>query len=167
MSRPHSSASGWSPDRKLWDELGTLSKDLSWKKVEFDRNRSHLVSNNDRGVYLICASPPIETISVINAYTILYAGQVKSRNRSLRMRFLEHIRTPSPQLKLFLDCYYPAVHFWFASVQDESKIDDLEVLLVEAFNPPCNKIRAPGTQILLARLGTGRTISTGRKRQPT
>lgn len=164
MSRSHSPASGWSPNRKLWDELGALSKDLSWKKVEFDRNRSHLVSNNDRGVYLICASPPIETISVINAYTILYAGQVKSRNRSLRTRFLEHIRNPNPQLKLFLDCYYPIIHFWFATVQDQSRIDELEVLLVETFNPPCNSISAPGTKALLARLGTGRTIRASSKR---
>ena len=164
MSHPHSSVSGWSHERKLWDELNTLNRGLVWRKVEFDQNRSHLVSDNDRGVYLICASPPAETINVINAYTILYAGQVKSRNRSLRTRFLEHIRNPSLHLKLFLDCYYPAVHFWFAAVRDESKIDDLEVLLVEAFNPPCNRISAPGTQVLLARLGTGRTIRTSIKR---
>ena len=163
MDRRQSLAPGWSPERNLWDELERLSRDLSWKKVEFDRNRAHLISMNERGVYLICAAPPVETIKTVNAYTVLYAGQVKSRNRSLRTRFLEHIRTPSPQLKLFLDCYYPAVHFWFAAVRDQSKIDALEALLVETFNPPCNRIRAPGTHVLLARLGAGRTI-IGRKR---
>ena len=167
MSRRQPSTPGWSPEKKLWDELEYLGEDLSWKKVELDQNRAHLVSKNDRGVYLICASPPVKTIDAINAYTILYAGQVKSRNRSLQNRFLEHIRRPSPQLKLFLDCYYPAVHFWFAIVQDPSKIDALETLLIETFNPPCNDIRAPGTQVLLAGIGVGRIIGTGRKHRTT
>ena len=167
MSRRRPSTPGWSPERKLWDELERLSEDLSWKKVELDQKRAHLVSKNDRGVYLICASPPIKTISAINAYTILYAGQVKSYNRSLQNRFLEHIRYPSPQLKLFLNCYYPTVHFWFAVVQDQSKINELEALLIETFNPPCNDIKAPGTQILLARIGVGRIIGAGRKHRTT
>lgn len=158
---------GWSPERRLWNELENLSGTLFWKKVELDRNRAHLVSESDQGVYLICASPPVQTINAINAYTILYAGQVKSRNRSLRTRFLEHIRNPSPQLKLFLDCYYPSVHFWFTAVRDQSTIDGLEALLVETFNPPCNSIRAPGTQTLLARLGIGRIIRDSRKNRPT
>lgn len=144
--------------------LEHLSKGLSWKKVDLDKNRAHLVSKNDQGVYLICASPPVKTINVISAYTILYAGQVKSHGRSLQDRFLEHIDNPNPQLKLFLNCYYPTIHFWFAVVQDQSKIDELEILLIEIFNPPCNSIKAPGTQVLLARLGAGRTIRASSRR---
>lgn len=167
MERRQSLAHGWSPERKLWDELGRLSTDLSWKRVAFDPNRASRISMNQRGVYLICASPPVEAIEAINAYTVLYTGQVKSLTHGLRARFLEHIRTPSPQLKLFLECYYPAVHFWFTAVDDRSKIDDLEALLRETFNPPCNAIRAPGTQVLLARLGIGRIVDRGSKRQTT
>ena len=149
---------GWSPERGLWDKLKETGEDLSWKKVEYDPNKSHLLPGDDRGVYLICAAPPANTINALNAYTILYAGQVKGERRSLRHRFLEHIRHPKPKLKLFVDCYYPDVHFWFAVAHEPSKIDALEILLIEIFNPPCNSISAPGTKITLARLGAGRLI---------
>ena len=158
---------GWSPERRLWDKLKDLGKELSWKKVEFDPNKSHLLPEDDRGVYLICAAPPVDTINVLNAYTILYAGQVKSERRSLRHRFLEHIRHPRPKLKLFVDCYYPDVHFWFAVSHEPSKIDTLEVLLIEIFNPPCNSISAPGTKVTLARIGAGRSIGASSRNRST
>ena len=158
MSPRHPLTVGWSPDRKLWEALDRAGEGLSWRKVDFYRDKAHLVSREGRGVYLICAAPPVRAIDRINPYTVLYAGQVKGRHRTLRDRFLEHVRNPSPQLKLFVDCYFPAVHFCFATVDDPSRIDELEVLLLELFNPPCNRISAPGTQIILARIGVGQFI---------
>ena len=111
-------------------------------------------------MYLIGAAPPLGAISGLNTYTILYAGQVKRRN--LRARFLDHIKKPNPKLKLFFDCYFPYVDFWYLVLDCDSKIDALETLLIEAFNPPCNSIRAPGSQVFLARLGKGRIIRASR-----
>lgn len=158
---------GWSPERKLWDELRNAGRELSWKKIEFDPNKSHLLPENARGVYLICASPPKDAINALGAYTILYAGQVKSERRSLRNRFLEHIRHPRPKLKLFVDCYYPDVHFWFAIAHEPSTIDSLEILLIGIFNPPCNSISAPGTKSTLACLGAGRSIGASERIRST
>ena len=157
MSLARSSVTGWSPERQLWSALEFLCRDLAWKRVDLDRNRSHLVSERDRGVYLIAAPPPMRVIDVVSSYTILYAGQVRSRN--LRSRFLEHIKNPNPKLRLFMDCFYPTIHFWFAVTDDQSRIDALESLLIQTFNPPCNSISAPSTQILLARLGHGKKIN--------
>ena len=151
---------GWSPEKELWAELERLSADQSWTKVTLDRNRSHLVSDSDPGVYLIGAAPPPRILEKVRVYAILYAGQVKTRN--LRTRFLEHIRRPNPKLKLFLDCFYPNIHFWFTTASDPSRIDALESLLIQTFNPPCNSIKAPGTRVLLARLGSARIIGTKR-----
>lgn len=149
---------GWSPERRLWDELRNVGKELSRRKIELDPNQSHLLPESARGVYLICASPPKNAINALGAYAILYAGQVKSRCRSLRSRFLEHISHPKPKLRLFVDRNYPDVHSWFAVAHELSRIDALEILLVEIFNPPCNSISAPGTKITLARIGAGRSI---------
>lgn len=112
MTFSHSSATGWSPDKNLWEKLGELGSELSWKKVTFELSRRHLLPEKKRGVYMIGAAPPIKSMGIVGAYTILYAGQVKSGRRGLRDRFLEHIKRPSAQLKIFIDCYYPTIHFW-------------------------------------------------------
>ena len=159
MSRTRNTV-GWSPEKELWKELVRVSGDLAWKRVNLDSSHSHRIPKQDTGVYLICAPPPSEAVKMLNAYTVLYAGQVKSQSRGLQTRFLEHIRTPTAKLRLFMDCYYPRLHFWFALVHDPSQIDSLESLLIETFNPPCNTIGAPGSSLLLARLGTPRLIGT-------
>ena len=153
--------SGWSPERNLWTTLQGLGGHLSWTRVDLDPNRSHLVSASD-GVYLIAACPPSSAMSAIGLYTVLYAGQVNSvhtPSRNLRVRFREHIKKPNPKLRMFIDCYFPAVHFWFAALYDKSLIDQMEGLLIRTFNPPCNTIDAPGAKVLLARIAAGKRIS--------
>ena len=132
MRFARSETSGWSPDRVLWTTLERLGRNLSWRRVDLDPNRDHLVSASD-GVYLIAACPPSPAISELGLYTVLYAGQVnsiQSIGRNLRVRFREHIKRPNPKLRLFINSYYPAVHFWFAVTHDRSLIDQMETLLV-------------------------------------
>lgn len=160
-------SNGWSSEPPIWQELAGLTQLLSWKRIPFDSSRSHRVPEHDTGVYLICVSPPFGTLKKLNAYTVLYAGQVKSHIRGFRTRFSEHLKRPNATLKMFLDCYYSHVDFWFAHVHDPSQIDSLEGLLIDTFNPPCNSIRAPGSLTLVARLGTARRIGEGRNRPST
>lgn len=157
---------GWSYQKELWDELERLGKSLSWKKVPSDPNSSHLVPENDIGVYLICASPPANSVKSLKAYTVLYAGQVNSFDRGLRTRFLEHIKKSTEIIRLFRNCYYPNFDFWFSIVKDSSRINELESLLIETFKPPCNIKKAPGSSTLLARLGVGRRIGANIQPQP-
>ena len=155
---------GWSCDKNLWDELERLGKSLSWTKVPSDRNASHRVPDGI-GVYLICASPPADSVEMLKAYTVLYAGQVKSPRRGLRTRFLEHINRPAELIRLFRDCYYPNFDFWFSVVKDSSRINDLENILIKTFQPPCNIQGAPGSS-LRARLGVGKRIGVNIQHQP-
>ena len=166
MSSPRSSNTGWSPERSLWDELESLGRDLSWKKVALEQNRGHLLPDGQRGGYLIGASPPAPSLNAVNAYTILHAGQVKSPRRGLRGRLLEHVRRPTAKLEVFVECHYPMVHFWHAIMNNASRIGTLKILLMETFRPLCNSIRAPGTQASLADIGKGGTIATGRRPRP-
>lgn len=160
MAPVSKSLSGWSPDSAIWNALEGLGRSLTWRKVDLDRNRSHLVAAA-YGVYLIGARPPSRAIAKLGFYTVLYAGQVKGVDRNLRIRFLEHISRPNPILRRYIHSFYPALHFWFAVTTERSLIDDIETLLIRTFNPPCNSIDAPGAKVLLARVGAGRPIGAG------
>ena len=149
---------GWSPNKKFWEELTSIDKNLTWKCVNLDKKRKHLVPG-DTGVYLMCAHPPGNVMKALKLYTVIYAGQVKKRG--LQTRFLEHINQPDSKLGMFLKCYYTTVDFWFALVHEQTEIDRLETLLIETFNPPCNARGAPGSRSLIARLGKARPIGRG------
>ena len=152
--------SGWAAEKSFWQELAKSSAKLTWTRVTLELSRAHLVSNSS-GVYLICAPPPRGTVHDLKLYTVLYAGQVYSKKRGLRERFREHIKKPNPKLRIFMRCYYPSIDFWFARITDQKQIGKLETLLIEIFNPPCNSIRAPRSQSLLARLGPRVPIGSG------
>ena len=154
---------GWSPIRELWDELSRQTHTLDWKRVDFSLSRTVRVPPHDTGVYLICTRPPERVLHKAKPYTVLYAGQVKSRARGLRTRFRDHIQRPSRKLSIFLDCYQPEVDFWYATTADPSKIDSLETLLIDLFNPPCNNISAPRASGLRIGFGSPRPIGTGAK----
>ena len=151
---------GWSPRSELWKELSNLAEGLRWVCINFEMTQAAVLPREDRGVYLICASSPCQPLRKIGAYTILYAGKVTGSQRSLRDRFREHRRQPQPRLKSYLRCYYKtSIHFWYAAMSERTEIDKLEALLVETFNPPCNRRKAPGANILLARVRAGVPIT--------
>ena len=151
--------SGWTYEKDLWDRLSTAGRDLSWKNLSFDENSRHLVPEHDGGVYLICAKPPPGFVEPVPVYTVLYAGKVESTEHGLRRRFLEHLRRPSPILRIFRLCYFPHLYFWCVAIHDQSRISEIEALLIETFNPPCNQRRAPGTDVLLAKIGIGQKLA--------
>lgn len=161
MRRSH----GWSSEQRLWNELRTLVRDLTWTRVAFDLNCADLLPERRNGIYLICAAPPRDAVTAVGAYTVLYVGKVTRRR--LRARFRDHVGKPNPKLEQFVDCYYPDIHFWFSVLSDVSRIDTLESLLRETFNPPCNSISPPGTRVLLARIGIGVPITAGRHERQT
>ena len=153
-SRSHLPIKAWSSRSELWNELATLARGLQWTRVNFELNHASRLPRDIGGVYLICAGAPCKPLDKIGTYTILYAGKVTGPERSLRDRFKEHRTRPQPKLKSYLKCYYrTSVHFWYAEIPDKMRIDRMEVLLLETFNPPCNRRRAPGTDVLLASIG--------------
>lgn len=147
ISRPKN---GWSPDKNLWENLKDVADSLEWRKVRFLRKNEVRVPKQS-GVYFISIASKLKISSTIN--TVIYVGQSKS---SIRSRFKDHIA--SNKLRPYLDCFYPDSQFWFAYINDEEKINEMEVLLINAFNPPCNSIQAPGTKPILARLGKSKII---------
>ena len=151
---------GWSHDSALWKALSRLATHCSWTRTTLDSNLALHVPES-LGVYLICAHPPYATTLGQATYTVLYAGKVDRPTRTLRNRFLEHCRQPTPALRPFLLSFHPNVHFWSCSIGNPAEISQVESLLFASFNPPANMIRPPGTRILLARLG--KTTPLGRQ----
>ena len=148
----------WSPNREFWAELRVVAQGLRWRRVNMNLNRVDGVPKDDTGVYLICVGPPQAFLRPLCPYTVIYAGQVKSRSRGLRTRFREHIQHPRPRLRLYMSCYQPEVDFWYAMTSDAARIDALEILLIDLFNPPCNNISAPGAATLRGCLGVATPI---------
>ena len=151
------SANGWSTCSELWSELVHVTKDLDWKKIDFNRDSSHRIPKDSNGVYLICARSPVKATS---AYTVIYVGQV-NRFR-LRDRFLEHVKNPGEKLQQFISCFFPNLDFWYARVSELTTIGEIETLLIDAFNPPCNRRRGPRANAIMARIGTTKLIGTGK-----
>jgi len=149
---------GWSCEKSLWDRLESLGKDLSWRKVKFYPDNISKVPAKKRGVYLICAYPPVNLLKNIGAYTILYAGQVKSHHRGFQNRFSEHIKGRGTLISSFNKCYYPNLDFWFSCISEDSLIDEIESLIIDVFRPPCNKIRGHSSQYIPALLKNSRRI---------
>ena len=154
--RPESN--GWSPNKELWDELVRLTDNLVWNNCKLDPSFKHRVPKHS-GVYVICSSPPFPPAVTLKPSIVLYAGQSKG---NLRSRFNEHSNNPGPLLQPFARCFFPNVEFWYTRIDEVSQIDEIEILLIETFNPPCNSIRAPGASTIIARIGE--SVPIGRKR---
>ena len=149
----------WSTEKELWSELNKIGRDTTWSMVKFDENSSQIINQNTKGVYLICAYTRIVVVKQQEEEkilrTVLYAGRSTS---CLRKRFLDHIKSPEPPLQAYLKSFHLKMEFYYTKVSDNFRISDLENLLIETFNPPCNSIRGPGTAQLLARLDPQRII---------
>lgn len=156
---------GWGADFDRWQKLAEIEvrESLKWKKVLFLENRKEKIPEHDAGIYLICAGPPrvslfgkppLGALAQLKPYNILYAGQTQ---RSLRARFLRHIKRPSPKLAVYLKCYN-SIHFWYTVIEEPETIDDMEKLLIDSLGPPCNSIHAPRAAAVEARLGITQKI---------
>lgn len=154
----HTATHGWSTQPNLWKCLARLTSGLKWKLVRFTRDDAILVPKQHRGVYLICANAPESVLSEVSVRTILYVGSVTSPHRSLRQRFTEHLQQPKDLLARYRKCHYQTMRFVFATTHEVELIRELESLLRTAFDPPCNSIKPPGTDFLLARIDEGTPI---------
>lgn len=163
----HAATHGWSTHRPLWNSLARLTDGLKWNLVRFTLDDAILVPRNRPGVYLICADAPASVLSKVPVCTILYVGSVTSRQRSLRQRFTEHLQHPKELLAKYRQCHYRTMRFVFAATHEVERIRDLEALLRTAFNPPCNSIKPPGTDFLLARIDEGVPIRAPSARHPS
>ena len=150
MNTQNSTSRSWSLEKELWSKLNQIGGDTTWSRVKYDKNSIQHIPPKSKGVYLICADTPQDVLREKGLNMVLYAGQ----SEDLKSRFLEHIRDPKQQLKEYLDSLIQYTFFYYTKVGDVSRICDLEILLKQTYNPPCNQINPPGTSnYLKAHLG--------------
>jgi hypothetical protein len=149
-------ARGWSLDPNKWLALRAFldGSSLSWNRTVL--SHAHRLSVPAKpGVYAIEFPAPIQlgasgssTLPPIRAP--VYIGKSTT---SIRVRFLSHT-SDDPQDRIakareWPECSVGPRAFIWAELHDTRAIDTLESLLIDCFNPPCNKIGG-------ARLSEGR-----------
>ena len=129
---------GWTLDETAWQKLGLTVASLRWFCVPFDN--AHIMSVPEQsGVYLICASPPVETGEVCERlFNVIYAGRSKT---SIRNRFSKHCTAPDRDIAVALECYgYARNKFGFYyAVAPGDRVVEIECRLIECYGPPANR----------------------------
>lgn len=118
---------------------------LKWERVRFDKSERTNVPSDRNGVYSFVVESKVAG-HWANSY-LFYIGQVNRKSGKLRARFLEYFverdsdaasayrRT---KVKRILETYRDHLWFCFAPIDDESKIEEVETRLINAFVPWAN-----------------------------
>lgn len=145
MSKPF--GRGWSLDPNNWLALRTFleGSSITWNRTVLAHAHRHSVPARP-GVYAIEFPAPIQlgasgTVAFPPIRTPVYVGKSTT---SIRVRFLSHT-SDDPQDRIakaraWPECSIGPRAFIWAELQDARSIDTLESLLIDCFNPPCNKI---------------------------
>ena len=131
-----------SPD--LWNSY-TEEVPLKWERVRFDKSEKAKVPSDRNGVYSFVVESKVAD-HWANSY-LFYVGQVNRKAGKLRARFLEYFverdrdgasAYKREKVKRILEIYREHLWFCFAPVDDESKIEEVETRLINAFVPWAN-----------------------------
>ena len=142
---------GWSLDATKWQDLLTLEAKLClrWKRCLLRPDQSYLVPQRP-GVYVIEIPSPMQVadldkLALGTVRPIRSPAYVGETGSSLRSRFMEHTgplaqdRIRSARA-LPLPAKLPRWFIW-TEIADYSAVQQLESIMIDCFNPPCNKIR--------------------------
>jgi|GEM_PF-5607676 len=142
---------GWSLDATKWQSLLGLEErlGLNWKRCELKADKSYLVPQRP-GVYVIEIPSPMQVADLRSLATggvrpIRSPAYVGETGASLRSRFVEHTG-PLAQDRIRQARELPApakLPRWFiwTEIADYPAVQQLESIMIDCFNPPCNKIR--------------------------
>lgn len=113
---------------------------LNWKITKFDSANAGNVPATQFGVYSFVVQPGIAGHSACSY--LMYVG--KAEDQSLRKRFHQyfaHFKDTSRRTNIskLLRLWQGHIWFCYAPIADQSKIDDAEQALLNAYLPPFNK----------------------------
>lgn len=113
-----------------------MMPDAKWKRVRFSPTYRESVPEIP-GVYAVCSEGIGQGHKLMRRlYNVLYVGRATA---SLRQRFLQHCKSPGPEIKRVKLCFGSTVDFWFTEVEPE-KIPLAESRLIICLGPSANKI---------------------------
>lgn len=119
--------------------------ELEWFPVKFDRDLREDIPKDDNGVYSFVVQPNIASHPA-NAY-LFYIG--KTEKQGFRKRFLQYFTERDTQsrkqqmrrtkVRRFLRAFRNHLWFYYAPIDDEDKIDEVEKHLIMALLPWANE----------------------------
>lgn len=124
---------GWSLSPAVWAGVREAFEHRRWSRVPFQM-RSRVMVPNACGIYVLAAGPGVgQTGALARLYDALYVGQ----STNLRVRFLQHLSHPQPQIERATRCF--AMDFWFTCSEEHERYG-LEALLIDCLGPSANRI---------------------------
>ena len=120
----------------LWSQY-SVPLSLQWKTVEFNRGNSLNVPNNSAGVYLFSVRVGVKGIP---GEYLIYVGKT---DRNFRTRFKEYLIEQDSLTGRFvvttaLSRWRGFLWFYYAPVNDYTRIKECEDALISALIPPLN-----------------------------
>ena len=125
--------------------------DLQWDYVDFSEDTLQMVPSKSHGVYGIQVLPPMN-IPPGPSY-LIYIGE--THDQSLQQRYEQHLKkltrrdNKQPKLSDAVKLWNGYLRFYFAPVEDRSKIKSIEAELIGSHLPPCNQKFPAGVQSMI------------------
>jgi hypothetical protein len=112
---------------------------LEWHVVKFSKSEKSKILANKKGVYTFVIKPSIADHPA-SAY-LMYVG--KTYKQDLRTRFSQYFseankRKGRPKIKKLIRYWERHLWFYYAPIDDISKIGEIENKLMNAYLPPMN-----------------------------
>lgn len=121
------------------DPLNQIKTPLVWNEIPFDSVNQNLVPNNQKGVYCFVLKPVVS-----NLFDTRYLMYVGKTTRDFRARFKEYINEaagkgkPRPKVFSMLKLWKNYLHFYYASIPNDSDIDECETKYLNTLVPKVN-----------------------------
>lgn len=122
-----------------WGDINNhYNYNLKWKSVKFNKiNKAKLP--NAKGIYCFVVKPKIPNF--LETRYLFYVGQT---TRPFQIRYQEYLNDlagkgkPRPKIFEMLKLYKNSLYYYYAEINQVSKIDDVEEKLLYVFVPQIN-----------------------------
>lgn len=123
-----------------WNDIdNNIPHNLTWTEVPFDASQLNNVPNNQKGVYCFVLKPKFNQL-----FETRYLFYVGITTRNFRKRFSEYLNDlqgkgkPRPKVYSMLKLWDNYLHFYYASLGNDTHIEECENKLLNAFVPKVN-----------------------------
>ena len=121
------------------DPTNNIIQNLNWQELPFEAGQVNNVPNNEKGIYCFVLRPRFN--QMFETKYLYYVGKTK---RNFRVRYKEYLSDlagkgkPRPKIFTMLKLWDTYLHFYYASLTNDTHIDSCEVKLLNTFVPKVN-----------------------------
>jgi hypothetical protein len=126
------------PDHWI-DPTNNIPLGLNWNQVPFNPGQTINVPDNQKGIYCFVVKPTISQL-----FETRYLFYVGKTTRNFRVRFNEYLRDaagkgkPRPKVFTMLKLWNGYLHFYYASITNDTNISTCEEIYLNTLVPKVN-----------------------------